>query len=106
MIDNYKILTLTCSDARLDHLSHCLISSDNESGESERLRILKDELGVEELYYLNTCNRVLFLFYSIQPISDIHHSLVKFLQNQSPDSEIRCELKEYSGEETVRDRKS
>lgn len=102
MIDNYKILTLTFSDARLDELSHYLISSDNETGESERLRILKNELGVEELYYLNTCNRVLFLFYSIQPLSDIHHSMVKFLQNQSPDSEIRFELKEYSGEETVR----
>lgn len=102
MIDNYKILTLTFSDARLDELSDYLISHGDQEDESERLRTLKNKLAVDELYYLNTCNRVLFLFHSLRPISDIHRTLVSFLQNQSPESTNQFELREYSGEEAVR----
>jgi len=102
MIDHYKILTLTFSDARLDELGDYLISSDHMVSENERLRSLRLELGVEELYYLNTCNRVLFLFYTTQPVSQVHEKLSRFLQHQSPRGKSCFELNQYTGEDAIR----
>lgn len=102
MIDNYKILTLTFSDARLDELADYLIAEGEQAREGESLHTLKSELGVEEMYYLHTCNRVLFLFHSPKPLTDIHRELVQYLRNQSPESSIDFRLKEYAGEEAVR----
>lgn len=101
MIDHYKILTLTFSDARLEELSDYLIADSPETGEVTALQSLKMELGVEELYYLHTCNRVLYLFYSPKSLSDIHHGLIGYLRRQAPDSKINFGLKKYAGDDAV-----
>lgn len=101
MIDNYKILTLTFSDARLDELADYLVAEGEQAREGGSLKRLKAELGVEELYYLHTCNRVLYLVYSPIPLADIHRNLVQFLRHQSPDSNINFQLKEYTGEQAI-----
>jgi glutamyl-tRNA reductase len=61
MLDGYHILTLTHHDAPLDMIGQLAIR-----GESPALTLdnLKDTLGWDELYYLSTCNRTLFLFYT------------------------------------------
>src|SRR5690554_3033646 len=101
MIDHYKILTLTFSDARLEELSDYLIADSPETGEVTALQSLKMELGVEELYYLHTCNRVLYLFYSPKSLSDIHHGLIGYLRRQAPDSKVNFGLKKYAGDDAV-----
>src|SRR5665811_1415687 len=102
MIDNYKILTLTFSDAHLDALADYLISSDNPLGESKQLLSLKKRLGVEELYYLSTCNRVLYLFYTNKPVPQLQEGLTKFLKNPSSEGKNDLELNHYSGEAAIR----
>ncbi len=102
MIDNYKILTITFSDSRLDKLAHYLIASDDEVTERERLIALKSMLGVAELYYLKTCNRVLYLFYSNKPIGQIHQDLIHFIQDQPTGKKDDLRLNSYSGEDAVR----
>lgn len=102
MIDNYKILTLTFSDARLDELADYLIPSDNQITESQQLIALKKTLDVEELYYLQTCNRVLYLFYTSKPILQLHEDLVRFIRSHSGRGNDELRLNSYSGEDAVR----
>ncbi len=102
MIDHYKLLTLTFSDAQLDELAEYLITNADSARETELLRALKDALEVEELYYLHTCNRVLYLFYSNQPIAQLRKNLTGFLQAQSQGNPEMQDLKGYSGEDAVR----
>src|SRR5690606_28898605 len=101
MIDHYKLLTLTFSDAQLDELAEYLITNADSARETELLRALKDALEVEELYYLHTCNRVLYLFYSNQPIAQLRKNLTGFLQAQSQGNPEMQDLKGYSGEDAV-----
>ena len=101
MIDNYKILTLTFSDARLDALTDYLIPSDDPGNGIGNLTSLKDALGVEELFYMNTCNRVLYLFYSVQTVAQLHDTLTEFLREESGIKNVNLKLNTYSGEDAV-----
>lgn len=67
MLDGYHILTLTHRDAPLETIGQLVIPGDNTPA---TLRALKARFGWEELLYLSTCNRVVFLFYSAAPASD------------------------------------
>ena len=60
MLSNYRLFTLTFRQARLDQLEPYAIPEDATISTIGRLR---RELGWEECFYLNTCNRVLFFFY-------------------------------------------
>ena len=101
MIDNYKILTLTFSDARLDALADYLLPSDDQNSGVGNLVLLKEDLGVEELFYLSTCNRVLYLCYSGQTIAQLHDKLISFLRKKRTQNG-GLELNTYSGEDAVR----
>ncbi len=61
MLDGYHILTLTHRDASLDMLAHAI--APGESADFA-LQNLKAEMGWEELFYLATCNRVSYVFYT------------------------------------------
>ena len=60
MLHGYRLFTLTHRHATLDQLEPYVIA---EEARAERLGRLREALGWEELFYLNTCNRVLFFFY-------------------------------------------
>lgn len=102
MIDNYKILTLTFSDARLDELTDYLIRSEDKASESQQLLSLKEALGVDELYYLQTCNRVLYLFYTSRPVDQLHGDLINFIQKNPNQNSDQLRLNSYSGEDAIR----
>ncbi|MDO8367159.1 MAG: glutamyl-tRNA reductase [Saprospiraceae bacterium] len=61
MLDGYHILTLTHRDATLDTLAHAIAPSENTDF---ALQSLKAGMGWEELFYLATCNRVTYVFYT------------------------------------------
>jgi len=61
MLDGYHILTLTHRDASLDMLAYAI--APGESADFA-LQNLKAEMGWEELFYLATCNRVSYVFYT------------------------------------------
>ncbi len=65
MLDGYHILTLTHRDASLDMLAHAI--APGESADFA-LQNLKAEMGWEELFYLATCNRVSYVFYTQDPV--------------------------------------
>lgn len=61
MLDGYHILTLTHRDAALETIGQLIVPGDRVSA---TLSALKARFGWDELLYLPTCNRVMFLFYS------------------------------------------
>ncbi len=65
MLDGYNILTLTHRDASLDMLAHAIVPGENTD---ISLQSLKAEMGWEELFYLATCNRVSYVFYTQNPV--------------------------------------
>lgn len=66
MLDGYHIITLTHHDAPLQALRHAII----EDGQANILPALKLRFEWKELYYLATCNRVMYLFYHQGPLAD------------------------------------
>jgi glutamyl-tRNA reductase len=66
MLSHYKLLTVTHRDAPLEQIGRFVLPADQAY---DRLRVLRDQLGVEELFYLPTCNRALYLFTSNQELT-------------------------------------
>lgn len=63
-MDRFRILTITHKKLSLNKLGRFVVSSDTKAAS---LRALQDTLGLEELLYLQTCNRVTFLFTANTP---------------------------------------
>jgi glutamyl-tRNA reductase len=80
MLDGYHILTFTHRDVSLETLGQLVVRTD---APEFTLRQLRDELGWEELMYLGTCNRVLFLYYQSGP--DNPAAAFQLVQNIRPD---------------------
>lgn len=66
MLDGFHVLTLTFRDAPLDAIGNAIIP-DAGSG---KLQDLKNAFGWQELMYLATCNRVMYLFYTQAPVRE------------------------------------
>lgn len=62
MQDNYKILTITHRRTDLKQIGQYVIKSSDNTELKGRLEALKEKFGFSELFYLATCNRVMFLF--------------------------------------------
>jgi glutamyl-tRNA reductase len=67
MLDGYHILTLTHRDAPLDCIGKLIAPLDERSSSMPFLAWLKSEMGWEEIYYIATCNRVIYLYYAASP---------------------------------------
>jgi len=72
MIDRYKIITITHHDLNVNELEKFVVKNDVDA-----LAQIKEALGIDELQYLSTCNRVTFLFYTDEVIDETY--LAKFL---------------------------
>lgn len=64
-IYSYKVFTLTHKNTHLNDIGHFVLS-ENDSDDALRKRLLdiKNLMGMHELMYLATCNRVMFFFTS------------------------------------------
>lgn len=62
MIEDYKIITITHKSAELKDIGRFVLPESKDSPLRKRLEELKKDLGLSELLYLATCNRVLFFF--------------------------------------------
>ncbi|MEL6867283.1 MAG: hypothetical protein AAFP19_22850 [Bacteroidota bacterium] len=66
MLNNYKILTITHRNARLDELKHFVIQGNDEDRVQANLNDIKTSFGIKELFYLNTCNRIMYMLFTEQ----------------------------------------
>ena len=71
-IKRYKIIAFTHKTTKIDGLKDYIVEDDLDGQfPGKKLNSLKDHLGMDELFYMNTCNRVLFFFtteYSIDTL--------------------------------------
>lgn len=67
MLNGYHLLTLTHRQASLDSIGQAIIRGDEPQAVLQKL---KSQFAWEELLYLPTCNRVIYLFYTHQPLTD------------------------------------
>ena len=83
MLDNYKVLTITHHNLNVDELGNFILKYDNEDHLRDRLEHLKHVLHLDEIIYLNTCNRVSFICYSLE---DFDFEYIKnFFHEVNPD---------------------
>lgn len=71
-MQRYKVVTITHKTSKVNRLKDYLLTEADTSSDfpSNRLKELKDNFAMEELLYLNTCNRVTFLFTSDKKIDN------------------------------------
>ena len=69
MLNDYKILTVTHKHVRLEKIGDFIIPHTNENDLKEKLIGLKDKFNLEELLYISTCNRVIYLYKSSKELS-------------------------------------
>jgi len=61
-LDVYKVITITHKTTSIQRLKDYLVDADGSEFPKKRLQEMKESFGMDELLYLNTCNRVTFLF--------------------------------------------
>ena len=66
MIKNFKILTITHRNTNLSELGRFVIKYSEQQELKSKLDQLKDKFDLEELFYLATCNRVMYFFHTGQ----------------------------------------
>ncbi len=71
MLANYKILTVTHKKSNLKNIGDFVIKASDEGELKGRLTAIKKQFNIDELFYLPTCNRVMYFFTSSQPL-DAH----------------------------------
>ncbi len=82
MLQQYKILTVTHRQTNLKDIGAFALSADNEQSKTVQLNLLKERFNIQELYYVATCNRVLFVFTTEESLStDFVESFFKQVNN-------------------------
>ena len=102
MLKGYHILTITHRETPLSLIGSFLFQRVSEEELPTRLEALKTVFGLEELMYVATCNRVVFLMHTTQEISDSF--LQKFFSFINPDLDqdlIAKHVIHYRGDDAV-----
>ncbi|MBK8344202.1 MAG: hypothetical protein IPL12_13375 [Bacteroidetes bacterium] len=82
-MNQYKVLTVTHKHVPVEQLKHYIIDSDKSSPVlAEKLRFIKQNMQLDELMYLNTCNRVTYFFTTYQTINNSFTA--NFFKNVNP----------------------
>lgn len=82
-MNQYKVLTVTHKHVPVEQLKHYIIDSDKSSPVlAEKLRFIKQNMQLDELMYLNTCNRVTYFFTTNQTINNSFTA--NFFKNVNP----------------------
>lgn len=68
MLLQYKILTVTHRDTKLNRIGDFSLTADSQEGLDSCLEKIKQEYQLAELFYVATCNRVMYLFVAQQSL--------------------------------------
>lgn len=79
VIDQFHIIAFTHRNLSVDEIGKLHIAEDNQA---QRLNELKNALGLSELMFLSTCNRVEFIFCTSRSVD--YSFLLKFFQTLYP----------------------
>ncbi len=82
MLDQYKILTVTHHNVKLDALGQFAVQVPENLTLEDHLQTLKQELRLDELLYMPTCNRITYFFTSEQALSPSY--ITNFFKKVNP----------------------
>ena len=69
MLNNYTVLTVTHKTLELEDLSHFIIRHSDKNELRDILFRIREKYQQDEIVYLSTCNRVIFIFYGQHEIT-------------------------------------
>lgn len=102
MLDQYKILTVTHRHTPLQSIGKFVVAHHDEGHLRDHLESLKLKFGLDELFYLATCNRVMFLIHTEKTLETSFPE--KFLQAINPSLSadfIQKSVVEFNGKSAV-----
>ena len=82
-LKSFKILTVTHKRTHLKEIANYVIKADSSAQVKKRLEGLKQQFQLDELLYLSTCNRVMYLFVSDEEIDPVFAG--HFFQHVNPE---------------------
>jgi glutamyl-tRNA reductase len=82
MLANYKILTVTHKRTNLKEIGDFVLKASNQEELKSRLESLKQQFHLDELFYLPTCNRVMYFFTTSEPLDE--RFAARFFQSVNP----------------------
>ncbi len=68
MLQGYKLFTVTHRTTDINQIADFIIEAPDDEVLARKLKKIKDYFGIDELMYLNTCNRILFFMYKPEAI--------------------------------------
>lgn len=83
MLEGYKILTVTHKNTHVKEIGKYVIQKREEEELSTKLHELKEYFGLDELFYLATCNRVMYFFYTEKDLDN--NFSFRFFQKINPE---------------------
>ncbi len=102
-LKHLKVIAFTHKQLDLKDLGNLVIDDEQLD---ERLRMLKERFDIPELFYIGTCNRVEFVFYSAHKLTDeFMRTFLSGLSFQMPDDQIESLLAKadkYEGIDALR----
>lgn len=106
-MNNFQLITITHKTANINHIGKYIPLFNNDAALlAQVLRQIKTDLGIQELFYLATCNRLTFLIIHDEPVDE--HFLLRLFSYLHPQlsAESLSELKDvvaiYNGETCLR----
>ncbi|PSR08800.1 MAG: glutamyl-tRNA reductase [Bacteroidetes bacterium] len=103
MLQRYKILTVTHHTTSLKNIGQFAIPGADQEQITLQLDAIKEQFALEELYYVATCNRVLFLFVGEMALSDnFVERFFRLVNPQLADTPIASAVSALTGIEVIR----
>lgn len=64
LIEDYKIITITHRNLNVDELGNFVINYNDKAQLADKLHAVKDQMDIQEIIYLSTCNRISFILHT------------------------------------------
>ena len=95
LLSNYKILTVTHKKTNLKEIADFVIKANDDEALRLKLDSIKAQFHIDELLYLPTCNRVMYLFTTAQEVDE--RFISHFFQSVNPSLPIETmnEIENY-----------
>lgn len=85
LLSSYKVITVTHHNLNVNEIGHFFLRKQDNQDRGQSLSALKAQFDIEECLYLETCNRVAFVFYKPGNLSN--QFLGKFFKVVNPQLE-------------------
>lgn len=92
-LNEYRVITITHKTTSIQRLKDYLVDAGDAGYPHERLREIRESFGMKELLYLNTCNRVTFLFTGTRTVDhDFLAGLFNFINPNLKDELVETHI--------------